>query len=140
MSTERLQQAVGYVRVATAEEIGTGAQIERHKHTVISYCLDSGLRLTHMIIDIGGRAGRGRALDLLVMERAAVLVVPSLAQLARRSAELVPMLGHYFCPPSGVAGLVAVAEGIDTRTAAGRLAIDVLRCLARFESEGVYHA
>ena len=62
---------------------------------MISYCLDSGLRLTHMIIDIGGRAGRGRALDLLVMERAAVLVVPSLAQLARRSAELVPMLGHY---------------------------------------------
>ena len=59
MSTERQQQAVGYVRVATGEEIGTGAQVERHKHTIISHCLDSGLKLTHMIIDIGGRAGRG---------------------------------------------------------------------------------
>ena len=88
MSTERQQQAVGYVRVATGEEIGTGAQVERHKHTTTRYCLDSGLKLAHMIIDIGGRAGRGRTLDPLVMERAAMLVVPRLAQLARRSQEL----------------------------------------------------
>ena len=53
-----------------------------------------------------------------------MLVVPSLAQLARQSAELAPMLGHYFCPSVGRRGMVAVAGG-STRTAAGRLAIDV---------------
>jgi DNA invertase Pin-like site-specific DNA recombinase len=93
-----------------------------------------------MVVDIGGREGRGRAFDLLVAERASVLVVPSLSQLARKAAELAPMLAHYFSAPSGVADLIAVAEGIDTRTPQGRIAIDVLCCVARFESEGVYHA
>ena len=140
MSTEQQQAAVGYVRVATGKASGARAQIERHKDTIINICRDSRLRLTHMIIDIGGRTGRGRALDLLVMERASVLVVPSMAQLSRRSGELAAMLGHYFGPPSGRAHLIAVAEGIDSRTQPGRVAIDVLRCMVRFEGLGVYHA
>jgi DNA invertase Pin-like site-specific DNA recombinase len=93
-----------------------------------------------MIVDIGGRAGRGRAFDLLVMERADVLVVPSLAQLSRKSGELAQLLGHYFCQPSGVADLIAVANRLNTRTPQGRIAIDVLRCLARIEEGSIYHA
>lgn len=41
------------------------------------------------------------------------------------------MLGHYFCPPSGSTHLIAAAEGIDSRTRVGRIAIEVLRCVAR---------
>ncbi len=50
------------------------------------------------------------------------------------------MLAHYFSPPAGVEDLIAVADGIDTRTPQGRIAIDVLRSVARFESGSVYHA
>jgi hypothetical protein len=74
------------------------------------------------------------------MERASLLIVPSLAQLARSCAELAPMLAHYFSPPAGVADLIAVAGGIDTRTPQGRIAVDVLCCLARIDNQGVYHA
>jgi DNA invertase Pin-like site-specific DNA recombinase len=93
-----------------------------------------------MIVDIATREGRGRAFDLLVMERASVLIVPCLAQLTRKSGELAHLLAHYFSAPSGVADLIAVADGIDTRTPQGRMAIDVLRTVARFESGSVYHA
>ena len=140
MASERQTKAVWHVHLATVCGVDGSAQIQRHKDTIIAYCCDSRISLTHMIVDIGGRQGRGRALDLLVMERAAVLVVPSLAQLARKTAELAPMLAHYFSAPSGVADLIAVGEGIDTRTPQGRIAIDVLCCVARFESEGAYHA
>lgn len=140
MAPERQTKAVGYVHLATVDGAQNADHIQRHKDTVIACCRDSRILLTHMIIDIGGRQGRGRAFDLLVMERASVLVVPSLAQLARSCAELAPMLAHYFSPPAGSADLIAVADGIDTRTAQGRIAIDVLRTVARFESGSVYHA
>ena len=140
MAPERQTKAVGYVHLATVGGAQSTEHIQRHKDTIIAHCRDSRILLTHMIVDIGGRQGRGRAFDLLVMERASVLIVPSLAQLARSCAELAPMLAHYFSPPAGVADLIAVADGIDTRTAQGRIAIDVLRTLARFESGSVYHA
>ena len=140
MTTERKTNAVGYVRVASSGGTGGRSEIERRKDILIAHCLDSQIALTHMIVDIGGREGRGRALDLLVMERASLLIVPSLAQLARSCAELAPMLAHYFSPPAGVADLIAVADGIDTRTAQGRMAVDVLRTVARFETGSVYHA
>ena len=140
MEAERKTTAVGYVRVATT---GTGqdrAQVERHKDTIIEYCRNSRITLTHMIIDTGGREGRGRALDLLVMGRASLLVVPCLAHLSRQSDELAQMIAHYFTPPAGVTELITVAERLDTRTPQGRMAVDVLCCIARFESEGAYHA
>ena len=140
MVPKRQTKAVGYVRVATVCGAQSEEQLQRHKNTIIARCLDSRIELTHMIVDIGGRQGRGRALDLLVMERAAVLVVPSLAQLARKTAELAPILGHYFRAPSGVADLIAVADSIDTRTKQGRMAIDLVCCVARFEAGSVYHA
>ena len=140
MEAERKTTAVGYVRVSTTVTGQDRAQVERHKDTVIAHCHNSRIQLTHMIVDIGGREGRGRAFDLLVMGRASLLVVPCLAQLSRQSDELAQMLAHYFTPPEGVADLITVAERLDTRTAQGRMAVDVLCCIARFESEGAYHA
>ena len=140
MGSEWRTKAVGYVHVATLDERWTGAQIQRHKDTVLEYCTRSRIRLSHMMIDIGERQGRGRALDRLVAGQAAVLVVPSLSQLTRNTGELAKMLDHYFSAPSGVADLIAIAEGIDTRTQGGRIAVDVLRSVARIESEGAFHA
>ena len=118
MVPERQTKAVGYVHLATVGGAQSTEHIQRHKDTIIAHRRDSRILLTHMIVDIGdGRAGR--AFDPLVMERASVLIVPSLAQLARSCAELAPMLAHYFSPPAGVADLIAVADGIDTRTAQG---------------------
>ena len=140
MFTKGKTKAVGYVYVMSTDEAGRRSEIERHKDIVIAHCLNSRIALTHMIIDIGGRQGRGRALDLLVADRASVLVVPCLAQLSRQSGELAQMLAHYFTPPSGVSDLISVAERLDTRTPQGRMAVDVLGCIARFDGEGVYHA
>ncbi len=88
MAPERQTKAVGYVHLATVDGAHSADHIQRHKDTVIACCRDSRILLTHMIIDIGGRQGRGRALDLLIMERASLLIVPSLAQLARSCAKL----------------------------------------------------
>ena len=140
MEVKRKTAAVGYVYVVSTEMAGSRSEIERHKDIVIAHCLNSRIALTHMIIDIGGRQGRGRALDLLVADRASVLVVPGLAHLSGASDELAQMLAHYFTPPVGVAHLMSVAERLDTRTAHGRIAVDVLRCMADFEHGGRDHA
>lgn len=47
--------------------------------TIISHCRDSMIVLTHMVFDIGGQEWRGWVFDLLVAERAAVLVENALA-------------------------------------------------------------
>ena len=140
MFTKGQTKAVGYVHVVSTDGAGRRSEIERHKDIVIAHCLNSRIALTHMIIDIGGRQGRGRALDLLVADRASVLVVPGLAHLSGASDELAQMLAHYFTPPVGVAHLMSVAERLDTRTAHGRIAVDVLRCMADFEHGGRDHA
>ena len=88
MVTERQTKATGYVHLTLVCGAEGSVQIQRHKNTVMMCCLDLQIKLAHKIVDIGGRQGRGWTPDLLVVERAAVLVVPSLAQLARKTAEL----------------------------------------------------
>ena len=140
MNTQKQTKAVGYVRVATVGEHGKAPQIQRHKDTLIAHCKDSRILLAHMIVDIAIREGRERAFELLETGQARVLVVPSLAQLSRSVSELAGIIERYFAASSPVADLIAVAEGIDTRTPEGRMALNVLRTVARFEMEDVCHA
>ena len=128
------------MRVATVGGHGKAPQIQRHKNTLIAYCQDTRILLAHMIVDISGHEGRERAFELLETGQARVLVVPSLAQLSRSVSELAGIIERYFAASSPVADLIAVAEGIDTLTPEGCMALNVLRTVARFEMEGVCHA
>lgn len=84
MATGGKSTTLRHVRVASLEGAGSRSEIERHKDIIIAHCRDSQIAFTHMLIDRRGgrgRQGRGRTSDLLVMERASRLIVPSLAQL-----------------------------------------------------------
>lgn len=140
MGSQRQTKAVGYVRVATVDACRWTSPIQRHRDTLIEYCALSRLSLTHMIVDICDREGRTQALDLLRGGWASVLVVPSLAQLTRSVSELADLIDRYFVAESSIADLVSVADGIDTRTAEGRLALSVLLTFARLEIGREYHA
>lgn len=147
MRTQKPTKAVGYAHVATESGQGAASHEQRHRDTLTTYCNKDGLFLTYTFVDIAGgrgpglREGRSAALDLLCVGQASVLVVPSLAHLSRSTADVLGILGRYFAGEP-VGALVSIGEGIDTRTPQGRMALDVLKCVAGFERTGrkVYHA
>jgi DNA invertase Pin-like site-specific DNA recombinase len=67
-----------------------------------------------------------------------LLIAPSMAHLALSVGKLARLVEQHF--GDGTFALVAVAEGVDTRTDNGRFVLGLLRTLARWECEGVYHA
>jgi DNA invertase Pin-like site-specific DNA recombinase len=84
-----LTGAVGYVRVSTAEQAGSGLGVDAQRAAIVAACAARGLTLTHTYTDAGvSSAARSRpALDaaLWAVEAAPgrVLVVAKLDRLAR---------------------------------------------------------
>lgn len=148
MRIQNRTKAISYIHVATESEAEANAHLERHKLTVWRYCDKGGLSLTYSFVDIGAgcstarRQGRIAALAALASGRAGVLVVPCLTQLSRSVSEVVDITARNFgasASSTSQNALIAVADGIDTRTDHGRFGLDVLHCLARF-SMGREHA
>lgn len=133
MALQKRTKAVGYTHVATENEPGNPRQEQTHRHTLTAYCDKNRLSLTYRFVDIGmPREGRAAALDLLCAGQASVLVMPALHHLSRSTADVLAILDRYFgAEPIG--GLIAVAEGLDTRTVPGRMVLDVFRCVARLQ-------
>ena len=78
------------------------------------------------------------ALGMLRVGGPTLLIVPSMAHLALSVGNLARLVEQHF--GDGTFALVAVAEGVDTRTDNGRFVLGLLRTLARWECEGAYHA
>ncbi len=64
-----------------------------------------------------------------------LLIVPSMAHLALSVGKLARFVEQLF--GDGSFALVAVAEGVDTRTDNGRFVLGLLRTLARWECGGL---
>jgi site-specific DNA recombinase len=79
------------------------------------------------------RHGSARALDMLRRGEAAALLVVKLDRLTRSVRDLGDLVARYFA--SGRSALLSVSEQIDTRSAAGRLVLNVLASVAQWERE-----
>lgn len=136
MKSQERTKAVQYIQVATRNEWEGGAQVERHRDTIGLYCDKNALSIACSFVDIGRvcrplqREGLRSALAALRGGKASVLVVPSVTHLSRSIAELLAIIAENFGPSQPIGALVSVADGIDTRTPQGRMALDVMRCLA----------
>lgn len=74
-----------------------------------------------------------RALGMLRTGQASALLVAKLDRLTRRVKDLGTLVEEYFS--SDKITLLSVADSIDTRTAAGRLVLNVLGSVAQWERE-----
>ena len=144
---DRTTKGVSYIRIGSSTCSQSGSAIQISAQRIADYCKLHRITLDATLIDKGmvtqGEHGESQtvldeALGMLRVAGPTLLIVPSMAHLALSVGNLARLVEQYF--GDGTFALVAVAEGVDTRTDNGRFVLGLLRTLARWECEGAYHA
>ena len=134
-------RTVAYLRVSTEKQSDLGVSIEAQQQKVNAYASLYDLELVEVVIDAGAsaktleRPGLHKALGMLKSGDADALLVVKLDRLTRSVADLGRLIETYFAP--GKAALLSVSEQIDTRSAAGRLILNILASVSQWERETV---
>ena len=133
-------QAVGYIRVSTDKQADHGISLDAQRTKLEAYAALYDLELVEVIVDAGvsaktlHRPGLQQALGMLRRGEADALLVAKLDRLTRSVKDLGTLLDKYFADDFT---LLSVADSIDTRTAAGRLVLNVLMSVAQWEREAI---
>ncbi len=140
-STNARTRAVAYLRVSTDKQADKGVSLDAQRAKVAAYAELYDLDLVEVIVDAGvsaktlDRPGLDRALAMLRKGEADALLVVKLDRLTRSVRDLGDLVDRYFA--AGRAALLSVGEQIDTRTAAGRLVLNVLASVSQWEREAI---
>jgi DNA invertase Pin-like site-specific DNA recombinase len=133
-------KVVGYVRVSTEEQADNGQFLEVQKAKLTAYAALYELELVEIITDAGisakslHRPGLQRALSLLRKGQVQGLLIAKLDRLTRSVGDWQRLIEEHFSEKAG-RQLFSVNDSIDTRSAAGRLVLNVLRSVAQWERE-----
>ncbi len=131
---------IGYIRVSTAQQANQGDSLDVQRDKITCYCElhDHVLVDTYEDIAASGkdlqRRGLRAALEALEGGAAAGLVVFKLDRLTRSTADLGRLLERF---EERSIALQAVAESLDTSTAAGRMVVRMLGVVAEWERETI---
>ena len=131
--------AVGYIRVSTEKQADTGHSLEAQVAKLKAYAALYELELVELVVDAGAsaksmnREGLQRALGMLESGKANALLVVKLDRLTRSVRDLGNLLERYFS--RGENALLSVSEQIDTRSAGGRLTLNLLVAVSQWERE-----
>jgi DNA invertase Pin-like site-specific DNA recombinase len=132
-------RAVGYVRVSLEKQAEGGVSLAEQRARLEAYARLYELDLVAVEVDAGvsartlERPGLERALEQLRKGKAEALLVCKLDRLTRSVRDLGDLVERWFAP--GRFALLSVAEQIDTRSAGGRLVLNVLASVAQWERE-----
>jgi DNA invertase Pin-like site-specific DNA recombinase len=135
-------KVVGYIRVSTDEQASNGQSLDAQKAKIVAYAALYDLELVDVIVDAGQsgktlkRDGLRQALASIRSGKADGLVIAKLDRLTRSVADWQTLIDGYFGEKVGKQ-LFSVADSIDTRTAAGRLVLNVLLSVAQWERETI---
>lgn len=135
-------KVVGYVRVSTQEQANEGHSLAAQEAKLRAYAELYDLDLVEIEIDAGqsgkslDRAGLERALKALRAGTVEALLIPKLDRLTRSVADMAHLIDEFFGDRAPCkSALLSVADQIDTRTAGGRLVLNVLVSVAQWERE-----
>ena len=134
-------KVIGYIRVSTAHQAEEGVSLEAQKQRLGTYAELFHLDLQDIIVDAGQsaktlqRPGLQQALAQLTTHQVQALLITKLDRLTRSVKDLSQLLETYFTANN--AGLISVAENIDTTSAAGRLVLNVLVSVGQWEREAI---
>jgi site-specific DNA recombinase len=138
----RRLRAVGYVRVSTDQQAQEGVSLDAQQVRIRAHCISQDLDLVDLIIDDGysakslERPGMKQALAMLTAKKADAIVVVKLDRLTRSVKDLGTLLDGYF--REGLPwSLLSVSDSIDTRSAGGKLLLNVLMSVAQWEREAI---
>ena len=134
-------KAVGYIRVSTDKQVDHGISLDAQRAKLDAYAALYDIELVSVIVDAGvsaktlDRPGLQQALGMLKKGEANALLIAKLDRLTRSVKDLGTLVERYFS--SDKITLLSVADSIDTRTAAGRLVLNVLGSVAQWERETI---
>lgn len=134
-------RCVAYVRVSTTKQADEGVSLEAQRAKLEAYAALYDLAIVDLVVDAGqsaktlDRPGLQRALASLRTGKADALLVVKLDRLTRSVRDLGTLIDSYFAP--GKAALLSVSEQIDTRSAGGRLVLNVLASVSQWEREAI---
>ena len=135
-------RAVGYVRVSTERQAQEGISLEAQRSRLKAHCRAQDMALIEIITDDGysakslERPGLRQALRMLSNGQANAIIVVKLDRLTRSVRDLGYLCDTYFregLPYS----LLSVSDAIDTRSAGGKLLLNVLMSVAQWEREAI---
>lgn len=135
-------KVIGYIRVSTEEQATSGQSLDAQREKAKAYAALYDLQLVEIIEDAGisakslNRPGLQRALAMLDSGAVDGLLIVKLDRLTRSVADWQKLIDGYFGEKAGKS-LFSVADSIDTRTAAGRLVLNVLLSVAQWERETI---
>jgi DNA invertase Pin-like site-specific DNA recombinase len=133
-------KAIGYIRVSTDEQAREGISLAAQEAKLRAYAELYDLELVAIVTDAGlsaktlNRPGLSQALAALDAGEAEALVIAKLDRLTRSVTDWGTLIDRYFAKRCA---LLSVADQIDTRTAAGRLVLNVLVSVAQWEREAI---
>jgi site-specific DNA recombinase len=136
----RRTRVVGYIRVSTEEQAREGVSLAAQRARIEAQAIASDLDLITVYEDAGVsakslvRPGLRAALDALDAGRADGLLTFKLDRLTRSVRDLGALLDDYFRERFA---LLSVSDAVDTRTAGGRLVLNVLTSVAEWEREAI---
>jgi site-specific DNA recombinase len=133
---------VGYTRISFEEKSRDGVSLAAQAEKVRLYCELHALGMLECVVDAGvsakslDRPGLSRVLAMLDSGEAAGLVVFKLDRLTRSLGDWSMLIDRYFGRPGGPS-LFSVSDSIDTRTAAGRMVLNMMMTVAQWERETI---
>src|SRR4051812_40128129 len=134
-------RTVAYLRVSTDKQADRGISLDAQRAKAEAYAQLYDLELVQVIVDAGhsaktlDRPGLQKALGMLREGRAEAILVAKLDRLTRSVVHLGELVETYFS--EGKAALLSVGEQIDTRSAAGRLVLNILASVSQWEREAI---
>ena len=135
-------RVIAYARVSTVEQAEGGISLDAQIAKMAAYAGLYELETVETVLDPGesgktlNRPGLQRALGLLKTGKADGLLIVKLDRLTRSIADWQDLIDAYFGERAG-RQLLSVNDSIDTRTAAGRLVLNVLITVAQWERETI---
>lgn len=135
-------RAVGYVRVSTEVQVSEGVSLEAQKAKLSAFCKLHDIELIRVCCDEGlsantlKRPGLAAALRLLDRGEAQAIIVVKLDRLTRSVKDLGFLCEQYFTDGKPWS-LLSVTDSIDTRSASGKLILNVLTSVAQWEREAI---
>nr|HEX4317766.1 recombinase family protein [Kofleriaceae bacterium] len=134
-------RTVAYLRVSTEKQADHGVSLDAQRAKVEAYAALFELDLVAVEIDPGAsaktltRPALDRALTALESGRADALLVVKLDRLTRSVRDLCDLVDQFF--RDGRFALLSVSEQVDTRSAAGRMVLNMLTVIGQWEREAI---
>ena len=129
-------KAIAYIRVSTDKQADKGHSLLAQQEKIMAYASLYDLDIIDYVIETASaknleRDGLQGALAQIKSGKAEALIVVKLDRLTRSVSDLGYLVETYFSK----AGLLSVSEQIDTRSASGRLVLNVLASVSQWERE-----